>query len=406
MEKVDNIKDYSNNLEIEFSSTRKKEFKFIIQHLSTETCKIEKVIDDIYSIFIKTEPFTIHLNIPKDELKSFITEVLENSVLKGLGAIAYEINSNSFAGIVLLEDLNDNITPYPNSQSHLVESLGKLNSDLNFKGTRLKKLLFKILATKPEYQNIGLITRIIKFIVNEHLLFVHTDDFFSFSFNEMGHTAFSKNGFKTVKSKSICEEECLNDLEENLLSKNLCSPSEYKIFCFTKLKNEKTGFIKDSEYVEQLEWNQSDYIYHKNDLQYEGEKTNYGEAILVGELKKRDIINLFNQPCIIKELPSNKKGIWIVAINIFTFQDVDIVVPHHELIEKLFFTLENCEVKDIIESYAKIIYKGEEILIEMPSSNKEEKLFNSIKSQFSQGKTVQVEIIEILGKKKITKLNN
>mmetsp|Transcript_27343 Transcript_27343/g.28440 ORF Transcript_27343/g.28440 Transcript_27343/m.28440 type:complete len:462 (-) Transcript_27343:107-1492(-) len=423
-----------NPFEAEYSSTKKKEFKFLIQPLNKASADPEKLATEITSILITTEPIHLTLKFDFKELYPFILFSCINSIERGLGAIAYETTSKSIAAVILAEDLlsspsegalkvSDSFKAKRHFITEAVKPLLAQTKEFFTSSSLLNKIKFKIIATNTKFQNLGLMSRMINYLVHEYPLFANSEHFVAISSSITSQTSFMKNGFKMLASVDYSEievEESSNsgkdkklikpflDMEDVLTEKNLANSPELKILHLQKKPFNNT-FKKESEYVEELEMNHNDYIYHKQILDYEHQKTQYGEAILASNLKARDLITLFEQPCIVVETISSKKGVWILARDIINFKSMDIVFPEFDLIEKLDYTLKKYSLVEIKGCYAtvRLEEEGKEvecIQLQMPSSVKEEKLFNDMVGKYKKQEAVDVEVICIMGQKKITRL--
>jgi hypothetical protein len=178
-----------------------------------------------------------------------------------------------------------------------------------------------------------------------------------------------------------------------------------------KIVEEALKIKKDSEYINELENNHTYYKYHIQQLEYENQKTEFGEAVLASTVKPGDFVNLYSKPCIVKEImPGYKKqkSIWILGRNLVDMKDCDIVIPQHELIEKLITKIYKGKLMEVKEGYAyvQIPDLGNEKLkkIEIPSSEKESKLSSKIFSSVEEQKIAELELIEIMGKMKISRV--
>ena len=409
---------------VDYSSTIKKEYKFKITQLSKlNSSQLKEIVDFITKIYVNQEPITVTLGFTYEEMIHYISFITEKNIETGFGVIATETNSNTIAGVILSEDLNQVIdghsfaceksSEYAKKYSILKEAIKPImeKNSVHFKNHFcLEKINLKVMAVSQKFQNFGLCGRMIKYLIHEHPILKHSFIYMNTSSSVTSQTAFTKNGFKTLYSQDYSEIKVNNDfpfkdMEDKLTTeKNLASTNELKIMFYEKKTEIKQPVLRESDYVEQLEMNHNNCVLHKNELEYENQKTKFGEAFLISEIKKKDIVNLFNQPCIISEIIYSKKGYWVLATNIENYNQIDIVYPTYELIEKLDYNLSYYTLLEIKDSYAKI-QKAEEIVqLPLPSHEKEIKLFEKITTSFKSNLTVELEVIEIMGRKKIVNM--
>ena len=176
---------------------------------------------------------------------------------------------------------------------------------------------------------------------------------------------------------------------------------------------ETKEFKTEEEYLEELELNQLPATVHINNLEYDGEVTKYGIAILVSDIKKGDFINMYNHPCYITHINSSKKGIWIIGRSLLNHLECDIVFPSHDLAEKLNYKLSNGTIINIIDGYVtieitKLNEEDKEVLVKcpVPSSKLEHKMFEEITNKYSKQEEIKVEVIDIYDKQRITRIIN
>lgn len=419
---------------IHHSSTKKKDYQFTIKPIPRDSKDIEKIATFITEIYVTQEPIHLTLEFTFEELFPYVKFVTEHSIKNYLGVIAYEYNSNEIAGVVILEDLN-NIKK--ESETEVFKRVGKFNEKYEKINVSIKPILeriakyyshndcchkkinVKFCCTANKYQNIGLMQRMLKFVVIEHPLFLEAEGFVTTATSITGQTAFTKNGFRTLVAEDydIMEIEINNKeekpfelMEEKLTNKNLQSTSELKVMYFEKQIRLIDDIMNQGDMVNEMEYNQSVIVYKKPDLTEEHQKTKYGEAIYVRDIKKRDIVDIFEHPVIIYEIMAKKeKGVWLTGKNVLNYTDVDVVFQPDELIEKLDYSLDKYKLYGIVGSYAKLKREvnGEEenIKLQMPSSSKEISLFDKIKEIFKNKKEVEIEVLNIKGEKKIVNCN-
>jgi len=164
-------------------------------------------------------------------------------------------------------------------------------------------------------------------------------------------------------------------------------------------------FITDEDYIKELQLNQLPVTFHYHHLEYEGEKTDYGEAVVVTEVKKNDIVIMYKKPCYILDISTSKKGVWIVGRCVNNNLECDIVFKPTDLIERLNFQLKTGKILEINEAYAtiKLDESNKEITVTMPSSDKEHFIFEKIKNKFDK-EEVKVEVLETYNTYSITRL--
>lgn len=427
---------------VEYYSTKKKEYIFEIKPFTKELKITDKVCEMVTKAFIEQEPINLSLSFNYEEYYPFVQAIAEKNAEKGLGVVAIEKKSKEIAAVILNEDLIDIIDAHSiackKSESFIEKHeimraalkplLEKVKEFYAHTNEQFKKINIKKICTAKKYQNLGLITRLIKYVITEHPLYIFADSFVTASSSASSQIAFAKNGFKSILEEDYenikitkvdkdktSEVFVFDKMEDLLTEKNIPNSPVFKVMYYEKKKDYIQSIVKESDYVEQLELNESNAVYHKNNLEYENEKTKYGEAILVNDVKKKDIINLFDQPVIVAEVLTSKKDVWIYARNILDLTNVDIVIPLNELVERLEFNLDVYRVINIVDGYANLKLVKEqcsdkkpevEIRLEMPTSKLESKLFDDITENFKINKETHLEVVNIMSKQKIVRLIN
>ncbi len=164
--------------------------------------------------------------------------------------------------------------------------------------------------------------------------------------------------------------------------------------------------ITDEDYINELQLNQLQVTFHYHHLEYEGEKTDHGEAVIVTDVKKNDLVIMYKKPCYIVDITISKRGVWIVGRCVFNHLECDIVFKPTDLIEKLSYTIYNGIIIKINDAYAtiKLDKTDKEITAPMPSSEKEHAFFEKIKTKFDNKEEVKVEVLETYNTYTITRL--
>ena len=172
------------------------------------------------------------------------------------------------------------------------------------------------------------------------------------------------------------------------------------------LLNDIWGWMQGLDIWGWMQLNQLPVTFHYHHLEYEGEKTEYGEAVVVTDVKKNDFVIMYKKPCYIVDISTSKKGVWIFGRCIYSHLECDIVFKPTDLIERLSYTMHTGKIVEINDAYAtvKLDKSDKEIVAPMPSSEKQHASFEKIKTLFDNKEEVKVEVLETYNTYAITKL--
>lgn len=420
MEKEIKNVDIYTNINIKYKST-KKEKGFVIKHFNENEISLETLAEEISTFAVVNDPIIVYFKFSQKEFFNVILNYLKKFVNKGLGVLAFEESTEKLAGVILLSDLfyND-IFEIQTENEQFNKFIKWLQSEFKIlKVTTcnsLEKLLINYCFVKEEFQSLGLITKMISFLNENHLLLTSSKIIYSFCYSTPLYISLTKHSFHELNQYEFEEvenngESILDNIENDLLDKQVVFKDNISLMILDKTKKSIFNkFIKESEYIDLLDNDVGVIPFEETKYEYKGQKTKFGEVINSEDIKKRDIINYSNQPCIVKDLVLSKKEVWIFATDIIDCKSIDIVYSLNQLVELLNYKLVNYYVKDIIDAYAvlEIVQENDEyeknIKLPMPSSNLEIPLFNTINEKFLQKTNVIVEVIHILNKRKITRI--
>ncbi len=195
---------------IAFSSQKNPDLEFEIRPLHQKD--IEAVSRWAAESFANREPIFHCLGFTPEDLYEFMRTCAEKCAQTNTAVLCCEKSSGDYASLLFTEDLFD--------PTDAVKKAGELNPSFkekdkimgsaivpcimpvihNYKkpDQPLQKLNIKIAITAPKYQGLGLITRLIKFALEEHPVLKKYKMYLACASNPGSLAGFERNGFKIL----------------------------------------------------------------------------------------------------------------------------------------------------------------------------------------------------------------
>ena len=230
------------NFRVSYVPERKPELEFEICPMTSD--RIEEINKTGAWVFCNFEAFFSSMNTSQEDM-NVIFDMLGKSCLKsGLGLVCYEKKTGDIAAVIYNGDmsehasLDDLIKLFRSQGRHKLADIYVLLKDIVEAGEKAcpeayeapekygEGLHLIIAACMPKYQGLGIITRMVEFMLNEHPLIKNYKHIVTEAFSIGSKIAFERNGFKTVNTLLFKEFEKdgkrpLAHIEESMKSRGL-----------------------------------------------------------------------------------------------------------------------------------------------------------------------------------------
>lgn len=236
-----------------YKSKKDSLHEFEIKPLSCE--KVEEIAKIVAHICSTTDPVVNTLGFTQEELYLLLVGIAEINIEQHIGISCFEKRSGEFAAILLTEDLfymkNPNkILEVTQRLPHLHDRLDKALAIVKrcmkavpkaYKKAEfpLQKLRIEVAVTHPKYQGLGLMTRMVHFLLHEHPYLKFAESVVTEATNPGTQTVFERNGFKShyelsYKSFEYKGERVLEAVEQKTKEKGFKPAKKLKVMILEK----------------------------------------------------------------------------------------------------------------------------------------------------------------------------
>jgi len=249
-----NDKDYDMNdlpFTLTFAPKSQTTTYFVIRPILTED--IIPLTQLTASVFCSSEPLMSSLNFTLEEVLPFMKIIVENNVEKGMGVVCCLRSTGEYASVLLCEDMYEPTDARKKTceisqgfeQKNAIMALAldpclKAVKEYYEKPDKIFQTVnLKVAVTAPKFQGLGLMSKLVQFVVNEHPMTKLAKLFFTSASNKGSQTCFERAGFKTVyeivyKNMNVKGEKPFEDMEENLKKKGLKPTDKFKFMVLHK----------------------------------------------------------------------------------------------------------------------------------------------------------------------------
>jgi len=204
----------SSDFAVTYVPEKNKDLEFEIRPMTND--RIAEINMITSGVFITMEPFWSSTGATHEDLH-IVFEMLGNDCMKnGLGLACYEKKTGELAAAIYNGDAANEVTFDDQIEVAKVQGRNKLIENLLMlkdiasqceaaaPGTYKKPankgeaLHLNVVCCVPKYQNLGIITRMVRFMLNEHPVIKNYKHIVSEAYTPGSRIPFERNGFKVV----------------------------------------------------------------------------------------------------------------------------------------------------------------------------------------------------------------